>query len=73
MLNKRTNGRTKNYNHCLPFIERMEIEKVNWKDGVIIKENQTQKTKGVWVRLNEPFANELEWFIPIQSVQITSH
>ena len=31
MLNKRTNGRTKNYNHCLPFIERMEIEKVNWK------------------------------------------
>ena len=39
----------------------------------IIKENQTQKTKGVWVRLNEPFANELEWFIPIQSVQITSH
>ena len=25
------------------------------------------------VRLNEPFANELEWFIPIQSVQITSH
>lgn len=21
----------KNYNHCLPFIERMEIEKVNWK------------------------------------------
>ena len=58
MLNKRTNGRTKNYNHCLPFIERMEIEKVNWKG---------------WVRLNEPFANELEWFIPIQSVQITSH
>jgi hypothetical protein len=43
------------------------------RDGVIIKENQTQKTKGVWVRLNEPFANELEWFIPIQSVQITSH
>ena len=40
-----------------------------WK----LKENQTQKTKGVWVRLNEPFANELEWFIPIQSVQITSH
>ena len=57
MLNKRTNGRTKNYNHCLPFI----------------KKNQNQKTKGVWVRLNEPFANELEWFIPIQSVQITSH
>ncbi|MCS2456342.1 hypothetical protein NXX04_16940 [Bacteroides ovatus] len=51
----------------------MEIEKVNWKGRVIIKENQTQKTKGVWVRLNEPFANELEWFIPIQSVQITSH
>lgn len=51
----------------------MEIEKLIGRDGVIIKENQTQKTKGVWVRLNEPFANELEWFIPIQSVQITSH
>lgn len=73
MLNKRTNGRTKNYNHCLPFIERMEIEKLIGRDGVIIKKNQNQKTKGVWVRLNEPFANELEWFIPIQSVQITSH
>lgn len=45
MLNKRTNGRTKNYNHCLPFIERMEIEKLIGRDGVIIKENQTQKQK----------------------------
>ena len=87
MLNKRTNGRTKNYNHCLlpffllfniiiiasPLLKEWKLKKLIGRDGVIIKENQTQKTKGVWVRLNEPFANELEWFIPIQSVQITSH
>lgn len=73
MLNKRTNGRTKNYNHCLPLLKEWKLKKLIGRDGVIIKKNQNQKTKGVWIRLNEPFANELEWFIPIQSVQITSH
>ena len=56
-----------------PLLKEWKLKKLIGRDGVIIKENQTQKTKGVWVRLNEPFANELEWFIPIQSVQITSH
>lgn len=37
MLNKRTNGRTKNYNHCLPFIERMEIEKLIEGMGLLLK------------------------------------
>ena len=53
-----------------PLLKEWKLKKLIGRDGVIIKENQTQKTKGVWVRLNEPFANELEWFIPIQSVQI---
>ena len=56
-----------------PLLKEWKLKKLIGRDGVIIKENQTQKTKGVWVRLKEPFANELEWFIPIQSVQITSH
>lgn len=56
-----------------PLLKEWKLKKLIGRDGVIIKENQTQKTKGVWVRLNEPFANELEWFIPIQSVQITSY
>ena len=51
-----------------PLLKEWKLKKLIGRDGVIIKENQTQKTKGVWVRLNE-----LEWFIPIQSVQITSH
>ena len=46
MLNKRTNGRTKNYNHCLPFIERMEIEKVNWKGwGYYLKESKSKNKR----------------------------
>ena len=49
-----------------PLLKEWKLKKLIGRDGVIIKENQTQKTKGV-------FANELEWFIPIQSVQITSH
>ena len=48
-----------------PLLKEWKLKKLIGRDGVIIKENQTQKTKGVWVRLNAPFANELEWFIPV--------
>lgn len=46
-----------------PLLKEWKLKKLIGRDGVIIKKNQNQKTKGVWVRLNEPFANELEWFI----------
>ena len=51
-----------------PLLKEWKL-KSNWKDGVLLKRIKIKKTKGVWIRLNEPFANELEWFIPIQSVQ----
>ena len=37
-----------------PLLKEWKLKKLIGRDGVIIKENQTQKTKGVWVRLNEP-------------------
>ena len=43
-----------------PLLKEWKLKKLIGRDGVIIKKNQNQKTKGVWVRLNEPFANELE-------------
>lgn len=46
-----------------PLLKEWKLKRLIGRDGVIIKENQNQKTKGVWIRLNEPFANELEWFI----------
>ena len=43
-----------------PLLKEWKLKKLIGRDGVIIKKNQNQKTKGVWVRLNEPnepFAN----------------
>ncbi|WP_195639806.1 KH domain-containing protein [Bacteroides stercoris] len=56
-----------------PLLKEWKLKRLIGRDGVIINEIQNQKTKGVWVRLNNPFADELEWFIPVQSVQIISH
>ena len=42
-----------------PLLKEWKLKRLIGRDGVIIKENQNQKTKGVWIRLNEPFANEL--------------
>ncbi len=56
-----------------PLLKEWKLKRLIGRDGVIINEIQNQKTKGVWVRLNTPFADELEWFIPVQSVQIISH
>lgn len=56
-----------------PQLRDWKLKKLEGRDGVIIEEKaQNKKTKGVWVRLNTPFANESEWFIPVQSVQLTS-
>ena len=56
-----------------PLLKEWNLKRLIGRDGVIINKIQNQKTKGVWVRLNTPFADELEWFIPVQSVQIISH
>lgn len=56
-----------------PLLKEWKLKRLIGRDGVIINKIQNQKTKGVWVRLNTPFADELEWFIPVQSVQIISH
>lgn len=56
-----------------PLLKGWKLKRLIGRDGVIINKIQNQKTKGVWVRLNTPFADELEWFIPVQSVQIISH
>ena len=55
------------------LLKEWKLKRLIGRDGVIINKIQNQKTKGVWVRLNTPFADELEWFIPVQSVQIISH
>ena len=46
-----------------PLLKEWKLKKLIGRNGVIIKENQNQKTKGVWIRLNEPFANELAYII----------
>lgn len=56
-----------------PLLKEWKLKRLIGRDGVIINKIQNQKTKGIWVRLNTPFADELEWFIPVQSVQIISH
>ncbi len=56
-----------------PLLKEWKLKRLIGRDGVIINKIQNQKTKGVWVRLNTPVADELEWFIPVQSVQIISH
>lgn len=28
---------------------------------------------GCWIQLNEPFQNELEWFVPLPSIAIKEH
>ena len=56
-----------------PLLKEWKLKRLIGRDGVIINKIQNQKTKGVWVRLNTPFADELECFIPVQSVQIISH
>ena len=56
-----------------PLLKEWKLKRLIGRDGVIINKIQNQKTKGVWVRLNTPFADELEWFIPVQLVQIISH
>lgn len=56
-----------------PLLKEWKLKRLIGRDGVIINKIQNQKTKGVWVRLNTPFTDELEWFIPVQSVQIISH
>ena len=56
-----------------PLLKEWKLKRLIGRDGVIINKIQNQKTKGVWVRLNTPYAEELEWFIPVQSVQIISH
>jgi hypothetical protein len=56
-----------------PLLKEWKLKRLIGRDGVIINKIQNQKTKGVWIRLNTPFADELEWFIPVQSVQIISH
>ena len=52
-----------------PLLKEWKLKKLIGRDGVIIKENQTQKTKGVWVRLNEPFANGEHVYIGIGWLQ----
>ena len=56
-----------------PLLKEWKLKRLIGRDGVIINKIQNQKTKGVWVRLNTPFADELEWFFRVQSVQIISH
>ena len=56
-----------------PLLKEWKLKRLIGRDGVIINKIQNQKTQGVRVRLNAPFADELEWFIPVQSVQIISH
>lgn len=45
MLNKRTNGRTKITIIASPLLKEWKLKKLIGRDGVIIKENQTQKQK----------------------------
>lgn len=54
-------------------LTKWNLNRLVGREGTISSEIQHDKVKGCWIILAYPFANESEWFIPIQSIQILSN
>ena len=46
---------------------KLRLKSLIGRTGVVVVNG---KKSGYWVELDEPFQNEREWFIPIQSLQV---
>lgn len=56
-----------------PQLAAWKLEKLVGREGKIISKKLHERNKGYWVALNAPYTNEIEWFIPIESIQLISH
>lgn len=56
-----------------PELLAWKLGKLIGRIGVIVANEPHNKQKGYWVALDRPYANESEWFIPIQSLQILTN
>lgn len=56
-----------------PELLEWKLGKLVGRTGVIVAIEPHRKTKGYWVALDNPYANESEWFIPLQSLQILTN
>ena len=56
-----------------PELAAWKLGKLAGREGKIASTEPHKRNKGCWVALNTPYANEIEWFIPIESIQLISH
>ena len=56
-----------------PQLFAWKLEKLVGREGKIILKELHKRNRGYWIALNVPYANEIEWFIPIESIQLISH
>lgn len=43
------------------------------KVGVIVEMVKRENNMGCWVKLTEPYHEEVEWFVPIKSIQLLTN
>lgn len=56
-----------------PELLAWKLGKLIGRTGVVVSTEPHKKPKGYWVALDNLYANESEWFIPIQSLQILTN
>lgn len=56
-----------------PELREWKLEKLIGRQGVIKASVKATTISGYWIKLNEPFVDELEWFIPRSSVQLLTN
>lgn len=55
-----------------PELSAWKLGRLAGREGTITADAHNKKIKGCWVTLEKAFAGEMEWFIPVQSLQIVS-
>ena len=56
----------------LPTRDLLEwkLRKLVGKEGTVVSDVVPGNVKGCWVKLDRPYRDEEEWFVPVNSLQI---